>query len=181
MFQPNNTPQEPQPENTDHIESAATPDSLEAELEKAKQKSEEHYKRLLRSVADYQNLKKQVETERADFAQYATSGLLLSLLDVLDDMERAITSVPETVSSLEWFKGLLLVRQNFWKQLEKEGLERFESVGKIFTPDLHEALLYQESEQVPQDHIINEAKPGYKLGEKVLRHAQVIVSKGKES
>ncbi len=152
---------------------------LEETLSKAKQEAEENFKRLQRSVADFQNLKKQTEAEKMEFAKFANASLILSLLEVCDDLERAIGTTPEDIVKTEWYKGILLVRQNFYKKLEQEGLKRIETKGQKFDPNFHEALLYQESSEIQPEHILSEAKTGYILGNKVIRHSQVIVSKGK--
>lgn len=152
---------------------------LEQELQKTREQADEHFKRLQRAVADYQNFKKQTEAEKAAFIQFANATLLLSLLEILDDLERAVANTPDEILKTEWYKGVLLVRQNFIKKLEKEGIKPMAVIGQKFDPAFHEALIYQPSEEIAAEHIISEAKTGYLLGDKMLRPAQVIVSKGK--
>lgn len=152
---------------------------LEQELEKVKLTADEHFKSLQRAVADFQNLKKQTVAEKTEFVKFANASLVLNLLEVFDDLERAINSTPEEITKSDWYKGILLVRQNFLNKFEKEGLKRMQVMGQKFDPNLHEALMYQQSSDIQPEHIISEVKGGFLLGDKVLRPAQVIVSKGK--
>ena len=145
-----------------------------------KNQADEYFKQLQRAVADFQNLKKQTEAEKQAFVKFANAALILSLLDVFDDIERAIANTPKEIVTTDWYKGVLLVRQNFWKNLEKEGVKRMETIGKHFDPNFHEALMYQETQEIEPEHIVSEAKAGYLIGDKILRPAQVIVSKSKE-
>lgn len=153
--------------------------NLEQELVKANKQAEDNFKALQRAVADFQNLKKQTAAEKADFIKFAAVNVILDLLSVLDDLDLAIKNTPLEVLKTEWYKGIIMIRQNFWKKLEKQGLKQMVTIGQKFNPASHEALLYQESAEVKPEHIISEIKGGYLLENKVIRPAQVIVSKGK--
>jgi molecular chaperone GrpE len=151
---------------------------LEEKITLLQQEKDEIFARLQRSSADYQNLKKQNEAEKAEWIRFANGKLLLDLIEVLDNLERAVHSVPEEILQSEWYKGFVLAKTSLDNLIKKEGLERIECVMKIFDPTQHEAILYQESPDVEPEHILSEVKAGYSLQGKIVRPAQVIVSKG---
>jgi molecular chaperone GrpE len=150
---------------------------LRRRLEEAEAQVAEHKDQWLRSVAEFKNYKRRTETERADMIKKAGSGVLLKLLPIVDDFERAADSVPEEIANHSWWSGTQLIGQKLRTLLESEGVTPIESVGEEFDPNVHEAVMYEEAEG--QDNKVTaELQKGYRLHERVLRPAMVKVGKG---
>jgi len=159
---------------------ALLPEQIE-ELKGRAAKADENWERLLRTTADFENFKKRAAREKAESAQYATSSLLQKVLPVLDNFEMALaaaknTDVPKDgIASLQ--SGVLMIQQQLKSVLAEVGLEEIEAAGKLFDPSLHEAVSQQESTGVPEDHVLQQLRKGYKFKERLLRPATVIVAK----
>ena len=128
----------------------------------------------LRAMAELQNVKKRIELERYDFIKYASANLLSKLLPVLDNFERAFSSLPEDIKDKDWVKGVSQIEKTFVDVLAKEGLSIIDpKSGDEFDHNLHEGIMQdpnQESGKVGQC-----LEKGYMLKDKVLRHAKVSV------
>jgi molecular chaperone GrpE len=145
---------------------------LEAELAELKDKN-------LRLYAEFDNFRRRTAKESFEMMVTANAKLIEKLTDVLDNFNRAFD--PQNKASAEDFeKGMKLIFGRFKDILDGEGLEEIDPSGTEFDPNLHEALLQQPSDTVPENHIIQVVSKGYKLKSKILKHAKVIVSKGKE-
>jgi molecular chaperone GrpE len=130
--------------------------------------------RLLRLAADFDNYKKRVAREREEYVALANARLLTELLPVIDDLERALSAAEEhEEAQLE--EGVRLVHRSLAALLERQGIELIETDGK-FDPHVHEALLSQPSEEAESGAVINVVQKGYKLGDRVVRPARVIVA-----
>jgi molecular chaperone GrpE len=150
---------------------------LQAKLAKAEAEAAEHKDQWLRAAADYKNFKRRVEIERSELIRSASSALLLKLLPVMDDFDRAIANIPAEVAETSWWGGTQLIAQKLRTLLESEGVKGIEAVGQDFDPNQHEAVLYEEAEG--QDgKVVAELQRGYKLGDRVLRPSMVKVGKG---
>ncbi len=157
-------------------------EALRRELEEEKKKSAEYYDQWLRSVAELRNYKKRVEQEREQMAQEATSGLVLRLLPLLDDFERALAVLPdEKLLRFSWIEGVILIYRRLQAVLEQHGLRAIEAAGKPFDPYFHEAILFEEVPAEQDGLVLTELQKGYKLGDRVLRPALVKVGKGRET
>ena len=164
-----------EPENgSDEITS---PDNLEEELEAEKQKAAEYLASWQRAQADFINYKRRIEQERREFNSYANTNLILSILPVLDDLERAIEAMSEEIASTEWGEGIRLVEQKFKTILQGQGVIPMISVGEAFDPNIHEALRQEKGEE---GIILEEFQRGYMMGERVIRPAKVVVGNGEE-
>jgi len=128
---------------------------------------------LLRLRADFDNYRKRTEAERARLSKYALEPASLNLLDVLDDMERALAS-PEHGDE-EWRRGVNLMHQKLLAALEAEGVKSFESLGQEFDPHYHEAVSASSSPDAEVDEVVDEVQKGYMLHDRVIRHAKVVV------
>lgn len=129
-----------------------------------------------RALADLQNYRRRVEEERAVFVAFANVGLILELLPILDNFNRAFAQVPEEISKTEWFKGALQIEQQLASVIRKQGvMEMPPQIGKKLDPKIHEAVATGPGEK---DVIIEEFEKGYLLGEKVIRPAKVKVGDG---
>lgn len=146
--------------------------------EKAKL-AEERFDRLLRLQAEFENYRKRINKERSEFIRYAVEDMIFNLLPVIDNFQRAIESAREHDNSQALLQGVEMVYKQVQDVLAKRGLERIEALGKRFDPREHEAVMQVESEERPDNTVIEESLAGYKLKKKVIRPAMVKVSKKK--
>jgi molecular chaperone GrpE len=157
-----------------------TPEQLE-ELKTRAAKADEHWDRLLRTAADLENFKKRAARERIEAAQSASAALIQKLLPVLDHIEMAqaaaqTAEVPQSgIASLQ--AGIALIQQQLKSVLAESGLEEIDASGKPFDPTWHEAVSQQEIADVPEGHVVQQLRKGYKLRDRLLRPATVIVAK----
>ena len=144
-----------------------------AELEQATRERDEYLDALQRLKAEFENYRKRVQRDQAEFVARASERLLKQLLPVLDDLERALEAAADhEEAKLE--EGVRLVHRAMSDLLRKEGLAEIETEGK-FDPHVHEALLSQPSE-AEEGSVIDVVQKGYKLGERVVRPARVVVA-----
>jgi molecular chaperone GrpE len=155
-----------------------TPEELE-DLKQRAAKADEHWERLLRTTADFDNYKKRAAREKQDAIRFANEGLLEKLVPVLDSFDMALaaaqSSQAEASQSLK--AGIGMVHQQLKSALANAGLEDIDATGKPFDPNLHEAVSQQESADLPEGQVLQQLRPGYKLKERLLRPATVVVSK----
>jgi molecular chaperone GrpE len=126
-----------------------------------------------RAVADFQNYKRRTEAEKADTYQNALGSIIKRYLPILDDLERALQSRP---AGLAWAEGIELIHRKLQGILEAEGVKRIEAEGRVFDPNLHEAILQEPAEGHASGEVIAVVQNGYMLGERVIRPAQVRVA-----
>lgn len=157
---------------------AATND-LQKELETARKEKDEIYERLLRKHADFENFRKRSEKEKREYQSYALSEFMLELLPILDNFERALAH-PDEGGGAEYRKGVELIHRQFRDLMEKKGLKAIETVGQVFDPNFHEAILREERNDLPENTILAELQKGYFFRDKLLRPAMVKVSFRKE-
>jgi molecular chaperone GrpE len=137
---------------------------------------------LKRKQADFENYRKRVQREFEDYKKYATSDIVLDILNVIDDFERAIDSARVSKDFDTLMEGILLVEKQLRNFLEnKYGIEPIETVGREFDPTVHDAIMMEESEQYSEDTVIEDFQKGYKLHDRVLRPAKVKVAKAVSS
>ena len=136
-----------------------------------------HYKSIAqRAQADLVNYRNRATQEIEETKRIVQFGLLSRFISVVDDLERAMENLPEEAQN-EWSEGVALVLRNLEKILELEGVAQIESLGKPFDPREHEALLYEENTEIEDGLIVNVIQHGYRLNERIIRPARVIVSK----
>ncbi|MHB8737797.1 MAG: nucleotide exchange factor GrpE [Candidatus Dormibacteria bacterium] len=148
---------------------------LEERLEASEQTAAENLDRMQRALAELDNLRKRTQREQEEFRQYATESLLTELLPILDNFALAFDSVPDGSDS-GWLDGMRLVRRQLEEVLARFGLERVETVGRIFDPREHEAIANEEPNGVPDHTVTAELRPGYRLRGRMLRPALVRVA-----
>jgi molecular chaperone GrpE len=129
----------------------------------------------LRSVADFDNYRRRIERERANASREGKRELVLSLLDFLDDFDRALKHIDESSESVS--AGLRAIQRRLAGVLEAQGVTPFESVGNTFDPALHEAVGAVESDQEEPGTVLDELSRGYRWGEELLRPARVRVAR----
>jgi molecular chaperone GrpE len=161
-------------------EGPLTPEQIE-ELKSRAAKADENWERLLRTTADFENFKKRAAREKTESAQYASASLLQKVLPVLDNFEMALAATKNAeapaggIASLQ--SGVQMIQQQLKNVLAEVGLEEIEAAGQKFDPALHEAVSQQESAEVPEDHVLQQLRKGYKFKERLLRPATVVVAK----
>ncbi|MBN1680552.1 MAG: nucleotide exchange factor GrpE [Anaerolineae bacterium] len=148
---------------------------LDVQLEQAENRAQEYLDGLQRERASFQNYKKRVERERAELRRVVSGTLLLKLLPVLDDFERAMSAIPEEERS-EWFDGITLIQRKFERFLDDEGIKRIKALGETFDPNFHEAIGVDNDTDAETDTITEVLQPGYLYGDVVLRPARVRVA-----
>jgi molecular chaperone GrpE len=161
------------------IEPAAlTPEQLE-ELKQKAAKADENWERLLRTTADFDNYKKRATREKQDATRFANEGLLEKLVPVLDSFDMALAATQNNQSEVgqSLRTGINMVYQQLKSALTDAGLEEVDATGKPFDPNLHEAVSQREDANLPEGHVVQQLRRGYKLRERLLRPATVIVSK----
>jgi|TARA_B100000315_G_C14457799_1_gene532263 molecular chaperone GrpE len=129
-----------------------------------------------RAQADFVNYKRRTEQNRQEMGKFANSVLILSLLPILDDLERALDSVPPRLAKLAWVDGVRLIWRKLRENLQAQGLTPIVSEGEPFDPNLHEAAMYSKGRE---GVVVRELQKGYKLYDKILRPAVVAVGNGK--
>jgi len=174
------TSSEPDEEGLQTKEEAETGLSKE-EIEEALREKDQFRTMAQRAQADLINYKRRAEEERKETRRTATSHLLLRILAILDDLKRALTMIPEDAVAPGWLDGLLLVQRNIEGILDAEGVGKIEVLGQPFDPWECEAVFHEETPEEEEGRVIKVLRDGYKLNDRVLRAAQVIVSKRPES
>jgi molecular chaperone GrpE len=129
-----------------------------------------------RERAEYANYKKRVERERIQWQDVIRSDLVLNLLPVIDDFERAVENLPEEGPARDWANGILLIHRKLKQQMEDLGLEEIDAVGHEFDPEMHEAVTHEPSTEHDSGKVIGVLRRGYRLGDKVVRPALVRVA-----
>jgi molecular chaperone GrpE len=150
--------------------------SLEAQLTKAKEEATKFRDNWHRAEADFQNYKRRAEQEREELRRYGNVSVIINLLPVLDDFERAFGSLDSRLAGLSWFDGIYLIYRKLNQLLENAGVRPIEAEGQPFDPRFHEAVAHVEGEE---GKVLSEVQRGYKLHDRVLRPAMVVVGKGK--
>lgn len=131
-----------------------------------------------RSLADFENYKKQVEREKEMFVQFLKADAVMKLLPIMANWETAMKNIPEDQKDSEWLKGIIVIKNQLDEFFRKEGLEKVKTVGEKFDPNLHEAMLEAE-DNGPEGIILEEFEPGYRIGDRVIKYPKVKVSKKK--
>src|SRR5262245_55306420 len=152
---------------------AGDPDRKTEELASQLEEAKDRY---LRLAADFDNLKKRARQEQLDTMRYAAAAVAERLLPVLDDADRALSHAPEGVEE-SWLKGVRLTFQQLEDIMASVGVERIRAMGSPFDPKLHEAVGSEETSDQPEDTVVVELRPGYRMHDRVLRPALVKVAR----
>ncbi|KTD33890.1 nucleotide exchange factor GrpE [Legionella israelensis] len=151
-------------------------EALEEQLTLAEQKAHENWEKAVRAQAELDNVRKRAERDIENAHRYGMEKLITSLLPVLDSLEQALQMAEQDTSMRE---GLELTMKLFLDVLEKTEVKQLNPEGDVFDPQLHEAMSIQESAEVPANTVLAVFQKGYKLSDRVIRPARVIVSKNK--
>ena len=152
-------------------------EALKPALAEAKAKAEEYLAGWQRAQADFVNYKRRAEREKEETSQFANSNLMLTILPILDDLERALTAIPPRLAKLGWVDGIKLIERKLRASLEAQGLSQIKALGEPFDPNLHEAARLSKGKE---GIVIEELEKGYKLGDRVIRPSKVVVGNGEE-
>lgn len=141
------------------------------------QKCLEYLNLAQRSRADYENLQKDNEKWRLAYALYANEGLIREVIPIADYFNEAMSHVPADLAAADWVTGITLIKKQIEDWLTKHGVTMYGEAGEVFDPEKHEAIAEVENPEFKSDQIVKLVKKGFMLGDKVIRAAQVIVSK----
>ena len=150
---------------------------LKEALEREKERAEEYLNRLKYLQADFQNYQRRVEREREELVKRGNEELILKLLSVVDDLERAVEAGKSLSDKEVLVSGVEMVLKQFQAALAEEGLSQIEAVGKPLDPELHEAVATVETNHYPENIIVRVLRKGYSLNGKVIRPSMVEVAK----
>ncbi len=133
---------------------------------------------LQRIRADFENYRKQVEREKTFAREAGQNSMVMKLLPVIDNIDRALTHVPENLTEEKWVQGIVGLGKQLDKSLSDLGLVRIDAKpGTIFNPELHEAVRMDEDAEGETEVIAEELQAGYMIGDRVVRHAMVAVTR----
>jgi molecular chaperone GrpE len=164
-----------QSEHAGNIEATSDFEALQKQVDEEKTKSEEYLKHWQRTQADFINYKRRMEQERVDQIKYANSSLILKVLPVLDDFDRAFANIPSEFRQAPWLEGITLIERKLRQILEQEGVVPIEALGKDFDPAQHEAVLFDDGADPKHSKVVAELQKGYKLHDRVIRPTMVKV------
>jgi molecular chaperone GrpE len=150
-------------------------EKLQAQLDEEREKARSFYQSWQRAAADYQNFKRRVEDERSETARLASAALIINLLPLLDDLDRALKNVDAHLAGLTWVDGIRLIYRKFQAMLEMAGVAEIDADGQTFDPAQHEAVSQAPGED---NKVVSVVQKGYRLGDRVIRPAMVVVGHG---
>ncbi len=154
--------------------------SVSSESRAAEQKNIDWQDKFLRAKANYQNLQKRAADEQRNAIRYANADFARSLVQVLDDFERTLEAAEEAPEAESIMSGVKLVYEKLLKLLGDHHIEPIEALGQPFDPHVHDAIMQEPCETLPPDSVLREIQRGYKLHDRVLRPARVVISKAPE-
>jgi len=155
-------------------EEPADLDGWRARLAEEAAKAQSYLSSWQRAAADYQNLKRRMEQERSEVGRLANASLVINLLPLIDDLERALRTVDTNLAGLTWIDGIWLIYRKFQAVLENAGVKEIPAEGLPFDPNVHEAIGEAPGEE---GKVVSVVQKGYALGDRVIRPAMVIVGK----
>jgi molecular chaperone GrpE len=174
---PTPTPTAPAPADLTSVDGPLTPEQL-GELKARAAKAEENWERLLRTAADLENVRKRAIRDRQDAVRYANEALMSKLVPVLDNFDAAMSPSGSAAGSADSLRvGVQMIHSQLRAVLADAGLEDVDATGQPFDPNLHEAVSHQDSADVPEAHVMQQLRKGYKLKDRLVRPATVVVAR----
>jgi len=186
---PSDQQQNVEPGEQDEAEDAAEPAEpredpvaqLQAQIDALTAERASLYDKLIRRQAEFENYRKRVERERGELYQHGRDDVLLQFLPVVDNFERALSSLETSEGDAEALRhGVELIHKQFKDALSKLGLEAVEAVGQTFDPHVHEAVTTEATDKHKENTVIQEFQRGYRIGDRLLRPAKVKVASSPE-
>lgn len=165
-----------QPASEESAPEENAPETLRARITGLEGEVEKYKDLFLRKAAEFENYKRRMESEVSQTIRFAAERLLLQFLPVADDVDRTLKAAQDSSDYEALLKGIELVSQKLLKTLETQGVTPFDSMEKEFSVDFHDALMMLPRSDCPPNTVTEEVERGYMIGDKVLRHAKVIVS-----
>lgn len=154
-----------------------TPEEIR-ELQGRAAKADENWDKYLRLTADFENFKKRAARERSEAIKYANEALIEKLLPIVDNFEAALNAMNAPSADLDSVRtGVSMIYSQIKTFLTENGAEEIDATGRQFDPNLHEAVSQQPSEEVPEGQVVQQMRKGYKLRERLIRPAMVVVAK----
>ena len=150
---------------------------LKKGLAELKDKADSYLAGWQRCQADFANSKRRSQQETEESRRLANAALVLSLLPVLDDFDRALDAVPEDCAELGWMDGIRLIERKLRAALESHGLSEIKALGETFDPNFHEAVMQARGRE---GMVVGEMEKGYRLNDRVIRPSRVMVGNGEE-
>lgn len=178
--------QTPEPETESRSGDGSASEPIEISMEQIEElklkaaKAEEYWERLLRVTADFENAKKRAARERQDAVKYGNESLLTKLIPVLDSLEMATASAEPTPPQPQTDPlkaGVVMILIQLRKALAEVGLEEVDATNLPFDPNLHEAVSQEPSAEVPDGHVVRQLRKGYRLNDRLIRPATVVVAR----
>jgi molecular chaperone GrpE len=166
------------PGTTTESDAAAAP---QGEIERLRGELQDKQDRLLRALAETDNVRRRAQRDREDYVQFAAESLLRDLIPVLDNLDRALTAARSAGGAGNVVEGVELIQRELLRVLERSGLTRYSALGQRFDPARHEAIARMVSAEAAPDTVIHETAPGYLLHGRVLRPAMVAVAAAPDS
>ena len=148
-------------------------EELENEVEELKKENDKYYKHLQRTAAEFDNYKKRVSKEKDDIYNLAVGDTVVKFVNVLDNIERAL-QVESADDKMK--EGISLIKKQMLEIMTSLGCSEIPTVGEVFNPEIHDAVMHIESEEYGEQIIVEELRKGYKCGDRVIRHAMVKVA-----
>lgn len=152
-------------------------EALQKEIATEKARADENWDKLLRSVAELENIKRRSDKDIASAHKYALERFVDQLIPVLDSLEHALANFNESHNVSSMREGIVLTLKMFNEVLAKNGVTELNPVGQVFNPQLHEAMSMQEVSDKPNNSVLTVLQKGYQLNDRVIRPARVIVVK----
>lgn len=164
--------------NDDHKEAteAATATEEGSELDHWRAQAEEHQNRLLRTLADMENLRRRVRKEQEDLAKYASLKVIENLLPALDNFERALAVDKDSLTVESLLQGVNMVYRQMVQVFEQEGLQKIEAQGQPFDPHKHQAVMQADDPDYGSGIVVEEFQKGYQFKDRVVRPSMVKVN-----
>jgi molecular chaperone GrpE len=167
-----------QPQVDEALSVEAELDQVRALAEEQQRKAETYLDLAQRAQADFLNYKRRTAQELEQKIRDANGSLLTQLLPVIDDLQRALASIPAELAEHSWPQGVELIGQKLEHILQQQGLEQIGGEGELFDPRVHEAVAYEEHPVYDEGQVAGVYRVGYRLNDRVLRPAQVVVARG---
>lgn len=146
-------------------------------LKEKAEKAEECLDRLLRLQADFDNYKKRLDKERIEFIKFANEEIVVDILKIVDDFERAVEAGKSKHDFDVLYEGIEMIYKDTKEFLKKNGVAEIDAKGKPFNPHEHEAMMQEETDEHPEGHVSEEFQKGYMLNGRIIRPAKVKVAK----
>ncbi len=161
-------------------ETVELPAELVKELKKKAEECDEFKRKWMSVHADYENTCRRLEKERIQNIKFANEELLMRLFPIMDNFDMALDSMDHSEDKTAVLEGIKMVQKEFHKVLEQSGVKKIRSVGEEFDPEVHEAFAMERTEEQPDNTVLKEIRAGYKLNDRLIRPAQVIVAQEPE-